>query len=1381
MSAIARELHEVLEEEYVRTGGEILPSPDEPFTEADLLNLEAAADRLGKKPDADEVLSYLNELRDKTGDKPGPLSLADVKLLPATERLRKDYSAYDEPWRLRINRRMLEDILGDSLRGAKAWTEITADQIVDADACRAALVSADLPGPYTEPYAIAKKLEELCCNTDFTDPFCPAKRFEGWSQLSCNSNVLIDAYETFVETEERRTVNRRILDDVFGDGMLRSRDVHLSRIYGELHKRKPDEARTALCISGGGIRSATFALGVLQGLASRGLLKRFDYLSTVSGGGYIGSWLSSWVRRHADGIAGVEKELAEIGSGPAKDSMPKVEPEARPIRHLREYSNYLTPRLGITSGDTWAFAALYLRNLIVNLLVIVPLLAVLLAIPRISAWALGNIGIFELWHLVVLSDVSLLSLFAYIGMARPVRQGSKGNGVPWPISAIPKPLRFILFCFVSGTGAAIGIKLTWAKWHSLTPKTITTIDEWAMGIGLIVAVIAMTVVPCVTYFWRYVKASYAERRESVADRADAANREITSHRLWAESLAAIVAMAGAAALYWFFSEKVFDNPLGTLPAFNDVSPFLLADQSLASPGLLYVCFAAPTVLFILFLQATVFVAGSSRSNEDYDREWWGRAGGWLIAGSIVWLLLSAISIFGPIAIYQFPAIVGALGGASGLVAILLGRSAKSSASRRSEAAAGKSERVLSIAVPLFCVFLLAGISWLTTLIIHKVGTEPQDRTVEAQFQSVITAPVRNVVFDKRTYSEARRTQPIAATSTGVLAAHAHLETIQKTKGAEILWILAIGAAAFLASFAVGTNRFSMQALYRNRLIRAYLGASRYDRDPDPVTGFDPYDNVEMYKLRPELLWISSFRDFDAFLGELRNGLSCTPEFPLSATIAKTLQETTRTALADAGTLEAVVARIENATQAKDAAAVEAAKTALENVKAHLPKTSRSCTRGVAPAEVLATAKKELKKRKEQLSGVRRGAELADIVIQDLNCMLIEEQLTPDPVPAARRSIANREVFDQTYAKWMVKMPRVERSQPARDANRMEARAPLHIDNTSLNLVGGKNQARQQRMAEPFTISPLHSGSAFVGYRDSRKYGSKLRGISLGTAVAISGAAASPNQGYHSSIPLAFLLTMFNVRLGAWLGNPGAAGAKTYGKDNPTSTVELLAREMVGETNDTFRWIYLSDGGHFENLALYEMVLRRCRYIVVSDGGCDPKFTFDDLGNAIRKIRMDFGIPIQFEKMPMRVRDEDSPWNYVAIGTIDYEAIDGPSAKPGTLIYLKPGYYSSDDLLPKDVVNYARECSDFPHESTADQWFSESQFESYRALGCHVVDHIAGGASCESVAKFAEMVASQAKTLQQTEYVPVVAERISIKGGSPSRTAVVLPTPPRPQP
>jgi hypothetical protein len=93
-----------------------------------------------------------------------------------------------------------------------------------------------------------------------------------------------------------------------------------------VHKVK----RAALCLSGGGIRSGTFALGLIQGLARHNLLKRFDYLSTVSGGGYIGSWLTAWIHRHPNGLSGVTSELANIN--PAH----KIDPDPGPLRYLRE-------------------------------------------------------------------------------------------------------------------------------------------------------------------------------------------------------------------------------------------------------------------------------------------------------------------------------------------------------------------------------------------------------------------------------------------------------------------------------------------------------------------------------------------------------------------------------------------------------------------------------------------------------------------------------------------------------------------------------------------------------------------------------------------------------------------------------------------------------------------------------------------------------------------------------------------------------------------------------------------------------------------------------------------------------------------------------------
>jgi hypothetical protein len=136
---------------------------------------------------------------------------------------------------------------------------------------------------------------------------------------------------------------------------------------------------TALCISGGGIRSATFGLGAIQSLARHGLLDKFDYLSTVSGGGYIGSWLTAWVTRAEAGGENVIRCL----QGNATPNDGDIDPEIDPVQHLREYNNYLTPRLGEFSEDTWTLAATVLRNLALNWLVLIPLLLCFLMAPRI--------------------------------------------------------------------------------------------------------------------------------------------------------------------------------------------------------------------------------------------------------------------------------------------------------------------------------------------------------------------------------------------------------------------------------------------------------------------------------------------------------------------------------------------------------------------------------------------------------------------------------------------------------------------------------------------------------------------------------------------------------------------------------------------------------------------------------------------------------------------------------------------------------------------------------------------------------------------------------------------------------------------------------------
>jgi hypothetical protein len=270
--------------------------------------------------------------------------------------------------------------------------------------------------------------------------------------------------------------------------------------------------------------------------------------------------------------------------------------------------------------------------------------------------------------------------------------------------------------------------------------------------------------------------------------------------------------------------------------------------------------------------------------------------------------------------------------------------------------------------------------------------------------------------------------------------------------------------------------------------------------------------------------------------------------------------------------------------------------------------------------------------------------------------------------------------------------------------------PFHVVNMALNLVSGERLAWQQRRAASFTASPLHCGSEILGYRSTNEYGGP-DGISLGTAIAISGAAASPNMGYHSSPAITFIMTLFNARLGSWLGNPKR---KSWRDSGPHSAFNSIIREALGRTDERSPYVYLSDGGHFENLGLYEMVRRRCRYIVVLDGGCDAKYTYEDLGNALRKIRIDMKIPIDF--LPPHSSPGETPKVRCAVAEILYKEIDS-TLENGYLVYIKPVVLAGDY---SDVTAYKAANPAFPHEGTGNQWFNESQTESYRMLGVRSV-------------------------------------------------------------
>jgi hypothetical protein len=313
--------------------------------------------------------------------------------------------------------------------------------------------------------------------------------------------------------------------------------------------------------------------------------------------------------------------------------------------------------------------------------------------------------------------------------------------------------------------------------------------------------------------------------------------------------------------------------------------------------------------------------------------------------------------------------------------------------------------------------------------------------------------------------------------------------------------------------------------------------------------------------------------------------------------------------------------------------------------------------------------------------------------------------------------------------------------------------PYPIICTTINLTFGQDLAWQERKAASFAFTPLYCGYhvgwttgtgkhhlSYNGFVPTDLYAVPNGGINIATAVAISGAAASPNMGYHTNPSIAFLLTMFNVRLGWWLFNPRRskfAGRAVGPTDelpewpSPRFAPFELGKELLGMANDESKYVYLSDGGHFDNMGLYELVRRRCHRIVICDAEQDEEHTFGGIASAIRQCRIDFGVEIMLDLEKLRPDKETGRCKtHHVIGAIRYpETPDDASV--GKILYIKSsltGRIERGDLPPLpseplDILNYRFEHSTFPHDTTANQWFTESQFESYRRLGQHMVAEV----------------------------------------------------------
>jgi len=287
--------------------------------------------------------------------------------------------------------------------------------------------------------------------------------------------------------------------------------------------------------------------------------------------------------------------------------------------------------------------------------------------------------------------------------------------------------------------------------------------------------------------------------------------------------------------------------------------------------------------------------------------------------------------------------------------------------------------------------------------------------------------------------------------------------------------------------------------------------------------------------------------------------------------------------------------------------------------------------------------------------------------------------------------------------------------------------PYHLINTNMVTEDSTNKKLSGRGGANFLLSPLYCGSEVTGWRATKEYMGKK--MNLATAMAISGAAADPHgapggEGLTRNRSVSLLMALFNVRLGYWAPNPNP-DHKAVLTNSPNWFVHGL-REMLGlGLNETGRYVHIADGGHYENLALYELIRRRVKTIIVCDGGADPGYTFGDFANFVEKIRVDFGADVKMRTfLPMCPKPDVDKFGNKAnpygvdlaeqgyqVGTIIYH-----DKSEGTLIYIKTTLIGS---LPKDIYGYKSAHPEFPDETTADQFFDEKQFEAYRELGYRI--------------------------------------------------------------
>ncbi|MEJ1379020.1 MAG: hypothetical protein RPU32_13800 [Candidatus Sedimenticola sp. (ex Thyasira tokunagai)] len=285
-------------------------------------------------------------------------------------------------------------------------------------------------------------------------------------------------------------------------------------------------------------------------------------------------------------------------------------------------------------------------------------------------------------------------------------------------------------------------------------------------------------------------------------------------------------------------------------------------------------------------------------------------------------------------------------------------------------------------------------------------------------------------------------------------------------------------------------------------------------------------------------------------------------------------------------------------------------------------------------------------------------------------------------------------------------------QPLSHLQSNNLQVPYHLINATINLPNSEEPGLRGRGADFFLFSRHYCGSPHTGYCGTKALERVDPHLDLGTAMAASGAAASSFMGTNTIRGLSFWLSLLNIRLAYWLPNPmrvtemaGQAYASPFS----------LWRELFGKMDGKREFVNISDGGHIENLGVYELLRRRCKFIIAIDAEADPTMSFSSLIKLTRYAHIDLGINLDIDLDDLRPNELGNTRAHYALGTIDYGKGD-----TGYLLYIKSSMTGNEKEY---VLDYKKRHPSFPHETTADQFFNEAQFEAYRSLGEHAAEDL----------------------------------------------------------